>query len=68
MEITATIKKLFETKYRIKLVFQSEYTGEYYSVECRPWYIPYYKQIAKAHNAEEITKIVNKHKKRIVYI
>lgn len=61
-----------ETKYR----FVTEVTlnpfgrvaGEQFRVQYRKWYSPFWITIGQAKNAEEITRLINMHKKRVTYL
>lgn len=61
-----------ETKYRFltdpKLDLLQRVQGTEFTVQYREWWNPVWRTIGKAKNAEEITGLVNLHKKRVTYL
>lgn len=61
-----------ETKYRfvteVTLDLLGRASGEQFRVQYRNWWSPRWKDIAKAKNAEEITRLISMHKKRVTYL
>lgn len=61
-----------ETKYRSltdpKLSTLWRMQGVEYTVQYKEWWNPVWRTIGKANNAEEITRLVNLHKKRVNYL
>lgn len=65
-----TIK--LETKYRFladpKLDLLQQVQGVVFTVQYRYWYSPFWKTIGTAGNAEEVTRLISIHKKRVTYV
>lgn len=61
-----------ETKYRfvteVNLDLLGLAMGEQFRVQYRNWWSPAWKNIAIAKNAEEITRLIALHKKRVTYV
>ena len=61
-----------KTKYRFltdpKLHQLPLLLGTVFTVQYRKWYSPFWITIGQAKNAEEITALVNMHKKRVTYL
>ena len=61
-----------ETKYRFltdpKLQQFPRVLGTVFTVQYRKWYSPFWITIGQAKNVEEITKLINMHKKRVTYL
>lgn len=61
-----------ETKYRfvteVTLNPFGQIAGELFRVQYRNWWSPRWQDIAAAKNAEEITRLINMHKKRVTYL